>query len=420
MRSTPASTPRRRFIILLTAVLLLGVTEAMIGPYLVLFGAERLRLSAFQIGLFLSLTSVSGMAVSLLLGRRYDRRPGRQPAVLAGCLAGTGYLLLLTGPPYPLLLLIAVLFLGPGIALFPQLFALARSHEDRTESPSGDGSGARTPLLRSVWSLAWAIGPLAGAALLGGGGYTAVLAATAAGYCLMVVTVLGLGGFPYGRVAVREPAGGDGGPAVSARAAVLPVAAFTLFHTAMFSGAVVLPLYVTQGLGGSADTVGWMFSVCAAAEIPAALALLLPGRWSRRRAILLGMALMTVHLALLAVFTSTLALVLVHLARGVAIAVVGALGISHMQNLFPHAPGRATTLFANTAAAGALMSGLAAGGLSQVLGHHAALVCCAVVSAVAWLLFLLAGRRTPVRSEEPDGAQTCHSSSRSSSIAPPS
>ncbi|QYC43859.1 Sugar efflux transporter A [Nonomuraea coxensis DSM 45129] len=397
MRSTSASTPRRRLITLLTAVLLLGVTEAMIGPYLVLFGAERLRLSALEIGVFVSMTSLSGMAVSILLGRLYDRRPGRRPAMLAASLAGTGYLLLLTGPPYPLLLLVAVLFIGPGAAAFPQLFALARSHADETTS----GSGARTPVLRSAWSLAWAVGPLAGGALLGGGGYTAVLAATAAGYCLMVVAVLGLGG---SRAPVPESAGADGGPAVSVRAAALPVAAFTLFHTAMFSGAVVLPLYVTQGLHGSAGTVGWMFSVCAAAEIPAALALLLPGRWSRRRAVLLGMALMTAYLALLATFTSTVALVLVHLARGVAIAFVGALGISHMQDLFPRAPGRATTLFANTAAAGALVSGIAAGGVSQALGYHAALVCCAVVSAVAWLLFLLAGRQAPV-GEQPAKVQ---------------
>ncbi|MGW2151912.1 hypothetical protein ACWCOT_47010 [Nonomuraea bangladeshensis] len=104
-----------------------------------------------------------------------------------------------------------------------------------------------------------------------------------------------------------------------------------------------------------------------------------------------------------------MALVLVHLARGVAIAFVGALGISHMQDLFPQAPGRATTLFANTAAAGALVSGIAAGGISQALGYHAALVCCAVVSAVAWLLFLLAGRQSPVgklpvKAQEPAAA----------------
>ncbi|MGW2151913.1 MFS transporter [Nonomuraea bangladeshensis] len=166
MRSTPASEPRRRFLTLLMAVLLLGVTEAMIGPYLVLFGAERLRLSALQIGVFVSMTSVSGMAVSILLGRRYDRRPGRQPAMLAASLAGTGYLLLLTGPPYPLLLLIAVLFIGPGSAAFPQLFALARSHADRTAS----GSGARTPLLRSAWSLAWRSAPWRAARCWAGAG----------------------------------------------------------------------------------------------------------------------------------------------------------------------------------------------------------------------------------------------------------
>jgi SET family sugar efflux transporter-like MFS transporter len=163
---------------------------------------------------------------------------------------------------------------------------------------------------------------------------------------------------------------------------------------------VALPLYVTEVLHGSAGAVGLMFSVCAAAEIPAALALLLVSdRWSRDRMILIGMGLMIVYFALVAAFTGIVALVLVHLARGVAIAVVGALGISHMQDLLPAAPGRATTLFANTATAGSLVSGIAAGGISHALGYRAALLFCGVPSALAWLLFLAARRHVPVEAE---------------------
>jgi SET family sugar efflux transporter-like MFS transporter len=45
-------------------------------------------------------------------------------------------------------------------AAFPQLFTLARTHLDR----SAGGSAQRGTLaLRSVWSLAWAIGPMIGA-----------------------------------------------------------------------------------------------------------------------------------------------------------------------------------------------------------------------------------------------------------------
>ncbi|MEV0235454.1 MFS transporter [Nonomuraea sp. NPDC050786] len=394
MGSTPASGLRRRLITLLIAVLLLGVTESMIGPYLVLFGVERLRLSALEIGVFVSLTAVSGMAVSVWFGRRYDRRPSRWPAVVAAALAGTGYLLLLLTPPYPLLLLIGMAFLGAGSAVFPQLFTLAKS--------DADGPGGGTPVLRSAWSLAWALGPLAGGALLGGPGYSGVLAATACGFCLVVVAVLG--------VEVRppdppRPAEEGGDRPLSSPAVALSIAGFALFHVAMFSGAVALPLYVTEALHGSAGAVGWMFSVCAAAEIPAALALLvLPGRWSRERVILIGMGLMIAYFVLVAAFTGIVALVLVHIARGVAIAVVGALGISHMQDLLPAAPGRATTLFANTATAGSLVSGIAAGGLSHALGYRAALLACGVLSAVAWLLFLLARRRAAAETGSPVAA----------------
>ncbi|WP_433065273.1 sugar efflux transporter [Nonomuraea sp. CA-218870] len=387
------SRPGRRLSTLLITVLLLGITESMIGPYLVLFGAERLRLSALEIGVFVSLTAVSGMAASVWLARRYDRRPGRWPAVLAASLAGTGYLLLLVRPSYPLLLVIGVVFLGAGSAVFPQLFALARSHADGTKA----GAGRDTPVLRSAWSLAWAIGPLAGGALLAGPGYSGVLAATACGFCLVVVAVLRL---DARRPVTARPAETSRGLPLSSRAVALPLAGFTLFHVAMFSGAVVLPLYVTEVLDGSPGSVGWMFSVCAVAEIPAALALLLvPDRW-RPRVILIGMGLMVVYLALVAAFTGIVALVLVHVARGVAIAVVGALGIGYMQDLLPTAPGRATTLFANSATAGSLVSGIAAGGLSHALGYRAALLVCAALSVVAWLLFLLAQRRVRVEPDE--------------------
>jgi SET family sugar efflux transporter-like MFS transporter len=143
-----------------------------------------------------------------------------------------------------------------------------------------------------------------------------------------------------------------------------------------------------------------MFSICAVAEIPAALALLLlPRRWSKGRVILIGMGLMVVYFALVAMFIGIVALVLVHVARGVAIAVVGALGISHMQDLLPAAPGRATTLFANAATAGSLVLGIAAGALSHALGYRATLIVCGLLSGVALLLFLLARRRASVETE---------------------
>jgi SET family sugar efflux transporter-like MFS transporter len=104
-----------------------------------------------------------------------------------------------------------------------------------------------TPVLRSAWSLAWAIGPLAGSALVAGPGYSWLLVGTSCGFYLVVVAVLGLDAHlpqtsPPVEAAMERP--------LTSQSLALSITGFTLFHVAMFSGAVALPLYVTQVLDG--------------------------------------------------------------------------------------------------------------------------------------------------------------------------
>jgi hypothetical protein len=79
MASTTGSDRRSAFPPLLASVLLLGIADSVIGPYLVLFAADQARLSPLRVGVFLSLISVSGLLVSTWLGRRYDRSASRWP-----------------------------------------------------------------------------------------------------------------------------------------------------------------------------------------------------------------------------------------------------------------------------------------------------------------------------------------------------
>ncbi|MEU8614977.1 MFS transporter, partial [Actinoplanes sp. NPDC048791] len=132
MTTVAAAGGRSRFLPLLAGVLLLGIADSMIGPYLVLFGADEARLSPFQVGVFLSLVAISGLAVSTWLGRRYDRSASRWPAFVAVAAPAAGYLALTTTTDYALLALIGVGLLGAGMAAFPQLFTLARTHLDRS------------------------------------------------------------------------------------------------------------------------------------------------------------------------------------------------------------------------------------------------------------------------------------------------
>ena len=170
--------------------------------------------------------------------------------------------------------------------------------------------------------------------------------------------------------------------------------AFGLFHTAMFAGSVVLPLFVTDQLHRPYHDVGVMFSVCAAVELVAALALTrLPARANRERLILLGFVLFVAYFAILAATSSTVLVIIAQGARGAAISAVLALGITYFQDLLPRQPGRATTLLSNTAVAGSLLSGVLAGSLIQALGFRAALTLCAVLSLLGAIL-LLAARRS--------------------------
>ena len=390
-----AAGARSRFPTLLAGVLLLGIADSMIGPYLVLFGADRAGLSVFQVGVFLSLIAVSGLAVSTWLGRRYDRSAARWPALLAVAAPAAGFLALTTTTRYALLLLIGAGLLGAGMAAFPQVFTLARTHLDHA-----GGTAARhgTPALRATWSLAWALGPLAGAAVLSWRGYDALMVVTAVAFALVAVPVLLLGRTP----APAHHAPRESGRDRLTRPMLLVAASFTLFHTAMLAGSVALPLYVTRTLARPESDVGLLFSICAVVEIPAALSvMLLPARVARRAVILLGMALFTAYFVLVAMSDTMPLLIATQVARAVALAVVGALGITYVQDLLPHATGRATTLFANTLTTGSLISGVLAGATAQALGYRAALLLCGVLTAAGCVLF--AAARQSAR--QPEGVQ---------------
>jgi SET family sugar efflux transporter-like MFS transporter len=388
MSSDPGGASGSKLPQLLVSVLLLGIADSMIGPYLVLFGADEAQLSPVQVGVFMSVIAVSGLAFSTWLGRRYDRSASRAPAFIAVAAPAVGYLALTTTTSYALLLLIAAALLGTGMAAFPQLFTLARTHLDRS---AGGAARRGTPALRSVWSLAWAVGPLIGAAVLGWQGYRGLMVLTALAFALVAVPLLLLGATP---AAPPRAAAGDAGTRLT-RPMLLAAASFTLFHTAMLAGSVALPLYLTRTLERPDRDVGLLFSVCALVEIPAALSLtLLPARVRKQRVILLGMVLFVAYFLLVAASSSMPLLIGTQLARGVAIAVVGALGITYVQDLLPKATGRATALFSNTFTTGSLISGILAGAAAQALGYRAALLLCGGLSAAGCVL-LAAARQPP-------------------------
>jgi MFS transporter, SET family, sugar efflux transporter len=371
--------PVRAFATLATAVLLLGIADSMVGSYAVLFAADEVGLSPVQVGVFSSAPAVGGIVVSTLLGRRFDRQPTRFYAAVVSAAGALGLGLYAVTRSFPLLVLVAATLLGAVTAAFPQLFALAR-----VALGSARAAPRSAPLLRSSWSLAWAIGPLIGAALLAARGYPTLLL-TAAG--ILAVTALVTLAVPTAPAATTGRPGHPA-PVTLALPVVLATASITLIFTAMYAGSVALPLFVTRELHQPDSAVGVLFSVCAAVEVVAALVLAaLPARVSQRLLILGGMGAFVLYFTLTVLATGQGLLLAGQIARGVAVAVVGAAGIRYFQDLLAPATGEATTLFANAGTAGGLGAGILAGIAIRYAGYTGTLALCGAVAAVAALVF---------------------------------
>ncbi|MCI4061187.1 MFS transporter [Micromonospora sp. R77] len=367
------------FLALSAAVLLLGIADSMVNSYIVLFGADVVGLTPLQIGVWASVVAIGGIAIGWWLGRLFDRRPARTYATAVILSGSAGYLLLPKVSSFPVLLLMAATVLGAVGAAFPQLFALARS-------VLGEGAAGQrsAPLLRSAWSLAWAVGPLLGALVLSRGGYSGLMWTAAAVFLASALTVL----------VVPRPRPVAGASTSPGSIPVLLTASVTLFFAAMFAGGVALPLFVTRALHQQPASVGVLFSVCAAVEVVVTLGLaVVPARVSQRALILGGFCSFVCLYALTAVSSTMLMLVIGQVFRGVGIAIVGAAGIRYFQDLLAPATGRATTLFANASTAGLLVSGILAGVAVEHFGYRATFCLCGAAAGLGGVAFALGSRR---------------------------
>ncbi|MEU4160984.1 MFS transporter [Actinoplanes sp. NPDC026670] len=380
---------------LAVAVLLLGVADSMVGSYFVLFVTEVVGLTPLQTGVFVSIHGAGGILIAWLAGHGFDRRPSRGYAAASMLCGGVALWLMTVIRSYAWLALLAVTLLAALAAAFPQLFALARQSVGDTPE-----AGRTVPLLRSVWSLAWAAGPLIGAAVRAVAGFPAIL--RSAGVVLVVAAVWVLVAVP--RPGRHRPSGLPGGepvPKVPRAATILLTTGITLFFTAMFAASVAMPLFVTRELGQGASSVGVLFSVCAAVEVVAALLLAaVPAHISQRLVILTGMGGFVFFFALTVLARDMTLLVAGQVVRGIAIAVVGAAGIRWFQDVMAPATGRATTLFANATTAGMVLAGIVGGAAVSLLGYTGTLLLCGALTVAATIAFALgttahAGRPPP-------------------------
>jgi SET family sugar efflux transporter-like MFS transporter len=362
---------------LVSAILLFGIAESMVNSYIILFGADVAGMSPLQLGVWTSAFAIGGITISWTLGRMFDRRPSRTYAIAVIVLGAGGYVVLPQVTSFPLLLLMAATVFASLSAAFPQLFALGRAVL---------GEGRSTPFLRASWSMAWAVGPLIGALVLARGGYPWLMWTAAGAYLIAALTVL--------LVPRPGPAQVEATTSTAGATPVLLTASVTLFFTAMFAGGIALALFVTRGLNQPAESMGVLFSVCAAVEVVATLALaVLPARTSQLALILVGFGSFAAYHYLTVAATGMPLLIAGQALRGIAIAIVATAGIRYFQDYLAPATGRATTLFANASTTGLLISGILSGVAVEQFGYRTTLVLCGTAALIGGVLFALSARR---------------------------
>ncbi len=359
-------------------------------PYNTLFAVERAHMGPLAVGIFLTVRAGGAIAISMLLGAWFDRRPSLWPLLVTLAAGSVGYALLTTTTDFVLLCLVAAVPLGMGAAAFPLLFAVAKVQA----AEANPLAVARSiTLLRASFSLAWGIGPALGAIVVREDNYNALFWVSA--------LCSGLAVAPLTLKRVAAPAS-VGAAIVSPRlgvAVLLAASSLTLFAMALGMGAVALPIAITAEFAGSKFDVGLAASLCALLEVPVMMAIAVRlSYFLGYKGMMLGFVAMALYFVAAALAPSVEGLVWAQTLRAVGIGFVSCIGISYLQDLMPNRVGAASVLYSNTNQIGLLLAGLAAGTWAQAYDYHSLFWPCAVAS-VAGLVCLAAGRRTESRQE---------------------
>jgi SET family sugar efflux transporter-like MFS transporter len=373
--STLAGTPC--FLPLVSASLFVGLGNAVGGAYLTLFVIDKAHLSALSLGVFLTVYSLSGMIISTSFGRWFDRTPSSFPLLLALAMTVSGYTLLSVTTNFYLLLLIAVVPLGTSLAVFPQLFALAKGHLDRVGTDTAERGMA---MMRATWSIAWAVGPALGAIVISLFDFRGVFLTAAT--CVVAATII----VASARVNALRPAATTSLKLKSSGG----TSSLTFFHMAMFMGSIALPVVATHDLGGTKADVGLIFSVCAFLEVPVMFAFVLrPVAAGNRTWISAGFVAFMLYFLVITWSPSVLGLLAAQVLRALGIGLISYQGISYMQALLPNKAGAAATLFSNTGNLGFLLASLTTGEWAQAFGYRSMFLVCAFLSVLGFVTIQL-------------------------------
>jgi SET family sugar efflux transporter-like MFS transporter len=380
----------RDLTIVLVCNLLLGLAFSFVGPFYSMFGTIEVGMSNWTFGVFMTITSVAGIALSTVLARWSDTRFSRRAILLLGCAFGVaGY----GGYAYVRsvlwLTVIGSVALGIASITFSQLFAYAREAIERHGVPD-DEAPLYMNIYRLTLSLAWTIGPGAAAWVMIRYSYRGTFL-VCAGFFLALMVLVWL------YVPSRPPS-------LAASSAKIPLmrllrrpdllcyfSAFSLVFVCMTMGIMNLPLMILQTLGGTQEQVGVTYSVAPFFELPFLMLFgLAASKGGRPEPLIrLGVVIAVAYYALLSQVRAPWQIYPVQILSAAMIAILSGIAITFFQSYIPNQPGTATNLYTNANRVGSTIGYLCYGSLAGSIGHRGVFLVCTGVCAAAFLLLWL-------------------------------
>ncbi|MER7008241.1 sugar efflux transporter [Dactylosporangium sp. NPDC000555] len=376
-----------------------GLSTALVGPFVALFLSSEVHAGPARVGAFLVAGPLAMVASSTLLGRLSDRRPIRRRLLLSAALAGcAGSIATAFVREYWVLFALTISVTAISGALFPQAFAYAR---EVLQQRGSTRAAMAMSTLRMVFSVAWVAGPPVAAFLVQAGGFRALYLTAAAMYVAAAVVVL------LRLEEVSPPAHVERPPAGKAGvSALLVVTAFALMQAAGVLGVQAMSLFLGHVLHAQVRDAGLVLGLCAALEIPLMLGFgALSTRFPLRRLIIIGSAIGVLYYALVTLATHSWQVAALQLLNAGFIAAVQGLGISYVQELLPGEPGRAATLASNAFPIAAILAGPLLG-LAADFGYRYAYAAGTLLCLGGLALLLVTGRRPAGRATPEVAAAT--------------
>ncbi|MEK3886702.1 sugar efflux transporter [Bacillus sp. FSL K6-3431] len=371
--------------VLVINMLLIGIGISITSPYIPLFLTKDFGMSAGAFGIFMAISSLSGVFVNSLIAKHSDSGMDRKWIIIFATLsAALGYASYLVFNNFFILLVVVTLFMGLASPAMPQIYAYA--HESANASKSDDKTFAMSTL-RSLISLGFLIGPLCGTFILALAGYKGIFLGTSAIYLTVASLVLL---FLHKRKAVQsntKKKKKSGTSWFKNRQIRQPLIAFSFLFVINTIHLIITPLFIVNELHGTPRDVGLVVSVCAGLEIPIMLAIgALGKKISNHTLLIYGCIIAVIYYIILSISTHPWQLIPAQLLQATFVAIVMGNGLSYFTERLPDSPGLATTIFYNGSTIGRLLGSLVGGFIAQFLGFRYVYWVCLALAILSFFI----------------------------------